>query len=85
METLGFRLVSNELKTNYESACKNELNTRTSSLPFFIMLFNVYHRREENIHSKSSFDKKRTVYIDSLDISTLDFDLNKEKKEGLSK
>ncbi len=84
METLGFRLVTNEQKSNYENSCKNEFITNAaSSLPFIIMLFNVYHRREEILHSKSSFDKKRTVYIDSLDISTLDFDLTKEKKENL--
>lgn len=82
METLGFRLVSNELKSNYEDSCKNEMNSK-QSVPFIVKLFNIYQRREENLHSERSQDKERTVYIDSLDISALDFDLSREKKEKL--
>ena len=85
-ETLGFRLVSNDLKSKYESAFKNlEVNSEAESkmLAIFFMVFNFYNSIEESIHSDRVKDHDRTVYIDSLDVSPIEFDLNEEGKSKL--
>jgi len=87
-ETLGFRLVSNDLKSRYESAFKNleansEATDESKMLAIFFMVFNFYNSIEESIHSERVKDQDRTIYINSLDISPIEFDLNEDGKAKL--
>ena len=52
---------------------------------YLLMLWNFYFLSEEMIHSERIKDKERTIYIDSLQMSALDFDLTNEDKQRLIK
>jgi NTE family protein len=86
-ETLGYRLVSKELKSNYEQSFElltnNENKNEEKFTSYLLMLWNFYFLSEEMYHSEKTKDKERTIYIDSLDISALDFDLTSEDKKRL--
>jgi hypothetical protein len=47
------------------------------------MVFNFYNSIEESIHSERVKDQDRTIYINSLDISPIEFDLNEDGKAKL--
>jgi WD40 repeat protein len=85
-ETLGFRLVANELKSKYEftSASCNEILTSNEDAnkisSYLLKVVDFYFSSEESIHSTRLKDKQRTIYIDSLGIQAIDFDLNNELK-----
>jgi NTE family protein len=86
-ETLGFRLVSTELKTNYEKSFEiltnNSNDEKFSS--YLQMLFNFYWLSEGNSHTEKIKDKERTIYIDTLSMGVLDFNLSFEDKKKLIK
>ncbi len=86
-ETLGFRVVSNELKSNYENSfqiLESNFNSKDEKFGSYLsMLWNLYFLSEENHHSEKIKDKERSIYIDSLNQSPLDFDLANEDKEKL--
>jgi len=86
-ETLGFRLVSTELKTNYEKSFEiltnNSNDEKFSS--YLQMLFNFYWLSEGNSHAEKIKDKERTIYIDTLSMGVFDFDLSIEDKKKLIK
>jgi len=88
--TLGFRLVSEDLKNNYE----NFFETKKSMFEdkdkeveklskIFKMLFNYIVSLEESFHSDRIKDQERTVYINSLDVSPIDFGINDQVKNKL--
>ena len=83
-ETLGFRLVTSELKSQYESLSsdfKSNENNRTEKFSCFLsMLINFYLKSEELNHSEKKKDQERTVYIDSLGISPWEFGLSDKEK-----
>jgi NTE family protein len=87
--TLGFRLVSEDLKNNYE----NFFETKKSMFEdkdkdveklskIFKLLFN-YIVSVESFHSDRIKDQERTVYINSLDVSPIDFGINDQVKNEL--
>ena len=88
-ETLGFRLVSSKLKSNYDNSfqeCADQSDVATKDvnfLTFLTMIWNFYYLREENKHSERGQDKQRSIYIDSLDVNAIDFSLNPERKREL--
>ena len=80
-------MVTNELKSKYEkssSASYSELlasNEDSSKIGSYLLkVVDFYFSSEESIHSTRLKDKQRTIYIDSLGIQAIDFDLNNELK-----
>jgi len=105
-ETLGFRLVTNELKSKYENPSFeliNKLNLENSNnnnnnnnnngnssseenykvTSYLLDVVNFYFSSEESVHSERINDTQRTIFIDSIGITAIDFDLNKERKLDL--
>jgi len=84
-ETLGFRLVSSDLKSKYESLFKEleEKNSDKSTWTYLSMLINFYFASEETNHSVRSKDQERTIYIDDQGISAIKFDLKDIEKQKL--
>lgn len=75
-QTLGFRLTS---RLNiYNKIHEDEFDTADGFYDYIFRIFNLYYNREEITHSKRVKDQSRTVYIDTLGLSALDFDLSKE-------
>jgi hypothetical protein len=87
-ESLGFRLVTNELKSKYENSSYEIILANTSSInnnsneisSYLLAVADFYFSSEESLHSVRLKDKQRTVYIDSLGITAIDFDLSSERK-----
>jgi NTE family protein len=52
-------------------------------VPFLMNLGDTFLQSEENYHDRRLQDKKRTIYIDSVDVSMLDFNLSEEKMQSL--
>ena len=85
-ETLGFKLVTKELKKNYETHFKNIESTDKKVdkfSTFLAMLIDYYVESEESLHSQRVRDQERSVYIDTLGISPVEFGLNDEGKMRL--
>lgn len=88
-QTLGFRLVSKDLKNNYEKLFENRFDSGTNDTTekklssIFKMIVKYFMSFEENVHSEKIKDQERTIYIDSVEISPINFDLNDKKKEKL--
>ncbi len=92
-QTLGFRLVSEELKLDYESDLVDEFdgiekNIKKSNEKLFDLvgdLINFYFESEERLHSERIKDQERTIYIDSKDVDGFNFKVSDEDKEKLRK
>jgi NTE family protein len=84
-ETLGFRLVSLEYKDYFEglishSAPEKPINTLFT---FTKSILTSLFAKQEDDHDKNIYDKKRSVYIDHLNISPLAFNLTEEQQQKL--
>ena len=85
-ETLGFKLVSRDMKLEYEKLFKdfdNKPDFDNKFWTFLSMLINFYWESEESNHSDRSKDHERTIYIDDKNISAIKFDLKIEEKQSL--
>ncbi len=94
-QTLGFRLVSLKTKLDYENSLNNTTeadvgtdannsNESINSIVSFLMnLGATYFQSEENYHDRRLKDKKRTIYIDTVGVSMLDFNLSEPKIQSL--
>lgn len=85
-ESLGFKLVSSDLKSKYESLY-GDLQSNDKKInnfgKFLSMAISFFYNSEEAIHSDRIKDQERTIYIDGLDISIVGFDLKSEDKRKL--
>jgi len=89
--TIGFRLVSKELKNEYESNYFKILNERkdvtnennSKFLDLVKSLVGLYYTSEERFHSEKIKDQERTIYIDSKDVDGFDFNLKETDKQIL--
>ena len=92
-QTLGFRLVSEDLKHDYESDLIEEFNgieknnKKTNEKLFDLAgdLIYFYLDSEERFHSERIKDQERTIYIDSKDVNGFNFKVSDEDKEKLRK
>lgn len=82
-QTLGFRLVAEEVKQYYE-------NDKQLSITHFSDEIDAYlHELVTTLHSKQECDHKqrleamRTIYIDHLDVQAIDFNLALERRQAL--
>jgi NTE family protein len=88
-QTLGFRLVSKDLKNNYEKLFENRFDSGTNDTTekklssIFKMIVKYFMSFEESVHSEKIKDQERTIYIDSVEISPINFDLSNEDKNKL--
>ena len=78
-KTLGFRL-SKPYK--FKSFKKNG-EQEDLFFPYLTSLINFYFKKEEVNHVKREQDQQRTVYIDTLGLSALDFNLTSENMDNL--
>ncbi len=85
-ETLGFKLVSSDLKSKYDSMFK-DLQSADKKIDkfgtFLSMLVNFYKDSEETNHSDRIKDQERTIYVDNCGISPIEFDLKDTDKWNL--
>ncbi len=85
-ETLGFKLVTKEKKQTYETHFKNmeSADKKVDKFSTFLaMLIDYYVESEESLHSDRVRDQERSIYIDTLGISPVEFGLNDEGKMKL--
>ena len=82
-ETLGFKFMTSTLKANSEVAAKTNEPSEDYFIKFLLANLSFYYNSEENTHAKSVKDHARTVYIDTFEISMLDFDLSEANKQRL--
>ncbi len=75
--TLGFRL-SKPTTIKKPSESQEDL-----FFPYLTSLVNFYFKKEEVNHTKRVEDQQRTVYIDTLGLSPLDFNLSRETMDNL--
>jgi NTE family protein len=78
-KTLGFRL-SKPYK--FKSFKKND-EQEDLFFPYLTSLINFYFKKEEVNHVKRDQDQLRTVYIDTLGLSALDFNLTNDSMDNL--
>ncbi len=76
MKTLGFSLNEPSLNEIEEPINQNLIQFGKSVVDF-------YFKIEFNTIKNNVKDKERTIFIDTKEINTLDFDLNKEKSDKL--
>jgi len=81
-ETLGFRLYSGSENCIPSEQVEPRRNEIKDFLAFTKSLIMVYLESKQNQHLHSD-DWDRTIYIDSLNVKTTEFDLNDEKKNAL--
>jgi NTE family protein len=81
-ETLGFRL-SKPFKSYAKQQPHDEETGGELIFPYLTSLFNFYFKKEEINHTKRDHDQLRTVYIDSLGLSALDFNLTRDAMDNL--
>jgi predicted acylesterase/phospholipase RssA len=80
-KTLGFRL-----SKPYASVKKQHSSGEEQEelfFPYLTSLINFYFKKEEVNHTKRVEDQQRTVYIDTLGLSPLDFNLSRETMDNL--
>lgn len=85
-ETLGFRLVNLNVKQEYEDAQMSipEKNTLDGLFSLFAAVGRCFSKKQESDHARQKEDRDRTIYIETLNVSMLDFNLSGEMKRSLS-
>ncbi|WP_432404754.1 patatin-like phospholipase family protein [Wukongibacter sp. M2B1] len=83
-ETLGFRLDSKDKIDVYRRNRKPKYRKINNFFSYTYALINTIIEGQQDHHLNSS-DWKRTIYIDTLGVKTIDFDISEEKKEELIK
>lgn len=81
-ETIGLRLDSSEEIKEYLSG-KASPKPIDSFVGFLALLGKALYYKQDSDHALSSSDQERTIYIDTLNYSTLDFSLKYNESEKL--
>lgn len=81
-ETLGFRLESAKEIAVFRDQAEPEHRKIDDLFDYIWSLVTTLMKSQENQHLHSD-DWQRTIYIDTLGISTTDFDLSEKKKKAL--
>ena len=81
-ETLGFRLDTKKEIAVFRWGKEPERNKTDSLISYFKALVGTLVDSQSSSHLQSH-DHHRTVYVDTLDVGTVDFDLSDEKKNQL--
>ena len=81
-KTLGFRL-SKPYNYSFKSYKRQQSEDTEEFFPYLTSLLNFYFKKEEVYHIKRVEDQKRTVYIDTLGLSPLDFNLTRDTMDNL--
>ena len=81
-ETLGFRLDPRDKIDVYMGKKEPRRRKINSFLSYTYALINTIIEGQQDYHL-NSFDWKRTIYIDTLGVKTMDFDIGEEKREEL--
>ena len=81
-ETLGFRLDSKDKIGIFRGTARPKNNEVNSFFDYTWHLIATLMESQENTHL-TEHDKDRTIYIDSLNISTVDFDIDCEERQKL--
>ncbi len=84
METLGFRLDSAEEIAMFRDQAEPVHHTVDDFFDYAYALVDTVLESQSNLHLHSD-DWQRTIYIDTLDVRTTDFDLSDAKKQALVK
>jgi NTE family protein len=79
---LGFRLVAPDLHAQYVHGQPSQNHAPVDFLTYITRLAEAFYLKQENDHAIGE-DRERTVYIDTLDIGTLDFNMNPLNKRRL--
>ncbi|MCY7909563.1 patatin-like phospholipase family protein [Bacillus inaquosorum] len=83
LETLGFRLDPKSNISIYSGQALPKKEHKIESLfDFTWSIVATLMETQNNVHLSSN-DSERTVYIDTLDVSTIDFEITKEKQNEL--
>lgn len=81
-ETMGFRLVTAQQKNAYEKNQQHHTHKIYNLLSFMYSIVSCFYDKQESDHVRSG-DSVRSVYINTLEIATTDFDLDDSKQEAL--
>jgi NTE family protein len=81
-ETLGFRLDTKDEISSFRDNAEPAREEIKSFFDYSKALLHAMLEAQQNAHLHSD-DWARTIYIDSLDVNTTDFDLSDEKKKDL--
>lgn len=81
-ETLGFKLDSKDKIALFRGLARPKENEVDSFFEYTWNLIATLMESQENTHL-TQHDKDRTIYIDSLDVSTVDFDVDYCTKQNL--
>jgi NTE family protein len=81
-ETLGMRLVNKERKDFFEATRPAPEKEISHFLHYTSAVLASIYQKQESDHVNSA-DKRRTIYIDTLGINTLQFNLNTTQKNAL--
>lgn len=81
-ETLGFRFLSKERKNYYENGGPRPEKEVNSLGSFVMSVISCLYAKQEIEHRKSR-DVNRTVYIHDCGVTSVDFDMELEKKKEL--
>ncbi len=82
METLGVRLDRKEEIAHFRYGREPPRQKIDSIYDFTLALISSLMNAQENYHLHED-DWHRTIYVDTLDVGTLEFDLSEKKKEEL--
>jgi hypothetical protein len=82
---IGFRLVSPELHAVYENGASMPQHSTISDMNFLIGILESISTftNQENQHASDLDQRRRTVYINTHQVGTVDFDITEENKELL--
>jgi len=83
METLGFKLDSKKEIAVFRNFEKPKSKKIKNIFQYLLGLLSAIYNIQSSIHLHSD-DWHRTVYIDTLDVGTLSFKINKSKKKELA-
>ncbi len=82
-ETLGFRLVPWNTKVRYEQQRAPDSKDIDGLISFIFSIINCYLEKQESEHARQKESLHRTIYIDTVGVSMLDFNLSDENKRNL--
>lgn len=81
-QTLGFRLDSKEEISKFRDQAEPPVREIADLFDFALSIVRTYMDCQDNIHLHGD-DWQRTIYIDTLGVGTVDFDIKKKTKEAL--
>jgi NTE family protein len=82
---IGFRLVEPYLYSHYEEKAELPRYAQEGMLDFVTSIFHsiTSFSKQESDHMQNADEIERTVYVNTLDIDTVEFDITKERQEKL--